>query len=115
LYSIYFQLRKIAFAIKNSSTLILPRWYALLEELELSARIMPRDVTTRWNSTYDMLKFALEFRTALDTIAGERDMKLRKYELNDAEWVIARQLGDLLEVLVLPFSLFYLINDFFSF
>lgn len=63
---------------------------------------MPRDVTTRWNSTYDMLKFALEFRTALDTIAGERDMKLRKYELNDAEWVIARQLGDLLEVL--PFS-----------
>jgi hypothetical protein len=29
-------------------------------------------------------------------------MKLQKYELNDSEWDIARQLGDLLEVL--PFS-----------
>jgi hypothetical protein len=45
-----------------------------------------------------MLDFAIEFRAALDTIAGERDMKLRKYELNDAEWAIARQLRDLLMV-----------------
>jgi hypothetical protein len=60
--------------------------------------MMPRDVSTRWNSTYDMLKFALEYRTALDTISGEREMKLREYELNDKEWAIARQLQDILEV-----------------
>lgn len=60
---------------------------------------MPRDVLTRWNSTYDMLKFALDYRVALDTITGERDMKLRKYELKDAEWDIAKQLGGILEVL----------------
>jgi hypothetical protein len=59
---------------------------------------MPRDVSTRWNSTYDMLKFALDYRIALDTITGERDMKLRKYELKDAEWDIAKQLGNILEV-----------------
>jgi hypothetical protein len=59
---------------------------------------MPRDVSTRWNSTYDMLKFALDYRIALDTITGERDMKLRKYELKDAEWDIAKQLGGILEV-----------------
>jgi hypothetical protein len=59
---------------------------------------MPRDVSTRWNSTYDMLKFALDYRVALNTITGERDMKLRKYELKDAEWEIAKQLGDILEV-----------------
>ncbi|KIM36076.1 hypothetical protein M413DRAFT_46004, partial [Hebeloma cylindrosporum] len=67
-------LRKTAFAIKNSTTLILPRWYTLLDELKLNERIMPRDVSTRWNSTYDMLKFALHYRVALDAIAGERDM-----------------------------------------
>lgn len=46
-----------------------------------------------------MLKFALDYRVALDTITGERDMKLRKYELKDAEWDIAKQLGGILEVL----------------
>ena len=45
-----------------------------------------------------MLKFALDYRIALDTITEERDMKLRKYELKDVEWDIARQLGDILEV-----------------
>jgi hypothetical protein len=65
---------------------------------------MPRDVLTRWNSTYDMLKFALDYRIALNTITGERDMNLRKYELKDAEWDIAKQLGDILEVRVLSYS-----------
>ena len=45
-----------------------------------------------------MLKFALDYHAALDTITGERDMKLRKYELKDTEWDIARQLRDILEV-----------------
>jgi hypothetical protein len=84
--------------MKNSTTLILPRWYKIVDELKLAERIMPRDVSTRWNSTYDMLKFALDYRPALDAITGERDMKLRKYELNNTEWVIAKQLRDILEV-----------------
>lgn len=97
-YQFLSQLCKITFAIRNSSTLILPRWYALLNELKLDERIIPWDVSTRWNSTYNMLKFALDYRIALDTITEERDMKLRKYELKDVEWDIARQLGDILEV-----------------
>jgi hypothetical protein len=59
---------------------------------------MPRDVATRWNSTYDMLKFALTFREALDTITGEKDMKLRKYEMDEEEWEIACQLREVLKV-----------------
>ena len=66
----------MAYAIKNSTTIILPRWFALLKELSLSARVIPRDVSTRWNSTYDMLDFAIRYRVALDTITSERDMKL---------------------------------------
>jgi hypothetical protein len=71
---------------------------------------MPRDVSTRWNSTYDMLKFALDYRVALDAITGERDMKLRKYELKDMEWNIAKQLGDILEVFFYSKLLYHLDN-----
>lgn len=59
---------------------------------------MPRDVATRWNSTYDMLEFAIEFQEALDTITGEKEMRLRKYEMDNEEWEIAQQLRDVLKV-----------------
>jgi hypothetical protein len=58
--------------------------------------MMPRDVTTRWNSTYNMLVFALEYREAIDQISGDRDM--RKYELSDEEWGLVQQLCDVLSV-----------------
>jgi hypothetical protein len=57
---------------------------------------MPRDVATRWNSTYDMLVFALEYREAIDGISGDRDM--RKYELSEEEWKVVKQLCDVLAV-----------------
>ena len=92
------QLRKTAFAIKNSSTIILPAWFSLLEDLELDARMMPRDVRTHWNSTFDMLDFAVEHAEALDTITADRELKMRQYELSDEDWDIARQLRDVLKV-----------------
>lgn len=59
---------------------------------------MPRDVATRWNSTFDMLTFALQYRIAIDEIAGNKVANLRQYELNDEEWRIAEQLHDTLKV-----------------
>jgi hypothetical protein len=50
---------------------------------------MSRDVLTRWNSTFDMLKFGLEYRQAIDTITADRDAELRVFELLEAEWKIA--------------------------
>jgi hypothetical protein len=88
----------MAYAIKNSTTIILPRWRVLLDELELKSRMMPRDVTTRWNSTYDMLEFALAFREPLDAITSEKEMKLRKFEMDNDEWEIASQLCEVLKV-----------------
>jgi len=60
--------------------------------------MMPRDVTTRWNSTYDMLEFAVEHRQALDSITGNWEMKLRQYELTEEDWMIATKVRDVLKV-----------------
>ena len=62
--------------MKNSSTIILPRWFSTLDEYELKHRMMPWDVSTWWNSTYDMLVFSFQYRDALDHITGDCDMKL---------------------------------------
>jgi hypothetical protein len=92
------QIRKLAFKIINSTTIVLPIWHQILEALKLDSRIMPRDVSTRWNSTFDMLDFAIKYRSAIDKITADRNTDLRKFELNDAEWEIARQLRDTLKV-----------------
>jgi len=62
---------------------------------------MPRDVSTRWNSTFDMLEFAVEYRVAIDALTGARDFGLRQYELVPAEWKIASELRHVLKVRIL--------------
>jgi hypothetical protein len=64
----------------------------------LSKRMMPRDVTTRWNYTYEMLTFAYTYRNAFNELTSNRDMKMRKYELEDSEWEIVNQLAGVLKV-----------------
>jgi hypothetical protein len=59
---------------------------------------MPRDVRTRWNSTYDLLVFALQYRLAIDNIAGNKVANLRKYELSDQEWELTEHLCNVLKV-----------------
>ncbi|KAF8226257.1 hypothetical protein L208DRAFT_1014983, partial [Tricholoma matsutake] len=59
---------KLSFKVINSSTIILPSWQRLLDELTMKKQIIPRDVTTHWNSTYDMLNFALEYQKAIDIL-----------------------------------------------
>lgn len=72
---------------------------------------MPRDVSTRWNSTYDMLEFVIEYREALDSITGNQKMKLWQYELAEEDWEIATKLRDVLKVSQLSnFILFIFIN-----
>lgn len=33
-----------------------------------------------------MLNFAIDYRTAIDTVTSNRDLNLRKYKLADEEW-----------------------------
>ena len=59
---------------------------------------MPRDVATQWNSTYEMLKFALDYKSIINTLTADRDLKLKKFELSDEDWDVAEQLRDCLKV-----------------
>jgi hypothetical protein len=69
---------------------------------------MPRDVATRWNSTYDMLKFAYTYRDPINKITDDRSMKLREYELKDHEWKIVEELRDSLKAcIVISFCISY--------
>ncbi|PPQ88236.1 hypothetical protein CVT25_005286 [Psilocybe cyanescens] len=92
------KLRKFSYAIIHSTTLLLPEWFLTLKDTKLDERMMPRDVSTRWNSTYDMLKFAIDYRKAIDRLMGDKNLGLRQYELSDDEWEIAKQLSLLLMI-----------------
>lgn len=103
------QPRKLANSIKNSSTKSLPCWKEIIKEViasspedspnrKLTVRMMPRDVRTRWNSTFDMVKLALSYRDAIDKITSERSLKLRKYELGENGWELVKQVRDCLRV-----------------
>ena len=53
---------------------------------------MPQDVSTCWNSTCDMLEFAIKYRIAIDAMTAICDFDLRQYELLPTEWDIAAEL-----------------------
>ena len=59
---------------------------------------MPRDVATRWNSTFDLLEYALKHRKVVELLTQRRELGLRKFKLADDEWVVVGQLHSVLKV-----------------
>jgi len=79
-------------------TILLPAWHKVLSAHGLPPCIMPRDVSTHWNSTFNMLKFAIRYCVAIDAMTAVQEYDLHKYELGSAEWNIAKELQEVLRV-----------------
>ena len=90
------KLRQLSFLIVRSTTIALPAWRRYCKEFGLKRRILPRDVVTRWNSTYYMLSFAIKYRAAIDAMTADKSLKLRKFELDEEEWLIVEDLVSIL-------------------
>ena len=45
-----------------------------------------------------MMRFAVAYRLAIDKITADKVLKLRKYELNNNDWVIIEDLVSILKV-----------------
>ncbi|KAG0702689.1 hypothetical protein DFH29DRAFT_804597, partial [Suillus ampliporus] len=97
-------LRKLTFKILHSTMILLPEWKSILEDLGLSMRIMPHNVSTHWNSTYDILNFSLNHQKAIDAMMDKRRLGLGKYELTPHEWTLVQQLHNILKDATLFFS-----------
>ena len=85
----------------NSPTLLLLQWHALLEReapADLHGRTLPRDVSTRWNSTFDHLTAFIQLEVYVDTFTGIRENGLRQFELTSEEWECLKQLVKVLQV-----------------
>ncbi|EPS93908.1 hypothetical protein FOMPIDRAFT_1106820, partial [Fomitopsis schrenkii] len=60
------KLRKILVLIHRSLTLLLPAWGRAVEAVRLKVKKLPRDVCTRWNSTFRMLDVAIQDHKAIE-------------------------------------------------
>jgi hypothetical protein len=100
----FLQLRQLSFAIIHSTTIALPAWRQFCRAHSLEVKNIPRDVVTRWNSTHDMMAFAIEYRKPIDSITADKSLKLRRYELDNEGWNIIEQLVCVLQVCILDLS-----------
>ncbi|KAH9933856.1 uncharacterized protein B0H18DRAFT_845661, partial [Fomitopsis serialis] len=66
------KVRQLANAVIRSTTLALPAWARACQAKNLPVRQIPRDVKTRWNSTYHMLRFAFDYCSAIDAITADK-------------------------------------------
>ncbi|KIK80439.1 hypothetical protein PAXRUDRAFT_158694, partial [Paxillus rubicundulus Ve08.2h10] len=79
---------KLAFKIIHFMTIILQAWQKNLSECHMTVSFMPRDVATHWNSTFDMLEYALKHWRAVNVVTQQHEPGLRKFELSYNEWLV---------------------------
>ncbi|KAJ3964259.1 hypothetical protein EV361DRAFT_774579, partial [Lentinula raphanica] len=91
--------RKISFAIIHSTTKLLPRWREQVLDTEFEDQVLPRDVATRWNSTYDMLAAFLRMKEHVIKFVDSSSNELLAYILEDEEWEAIQDLVSVLKLL----------------
>ena len=82
-------------------TIALPAWQHTCKDKHLKPNLIPWDVSTWWNSTYNMLLFTIKYRDVIDTLTVDKSLKLRKFELDNDDWKIFQDLVSVLEVRIM--------------
>lgn len=73
-------------------------WDAVCVEQDLKPRRMPRDVSTQWNSAFDMTDFAVSYHQVLKAMTDKQKLGLAGLAIDDSEWELLTQLHDVLKV-----------------
>ncbi|KAI6097184.1 hypothetical protein F5141DRAFT_1011488 [Pisolithus sp. B1] len=89
---------KLAFKIIHSTTIVLPTWDTACKEAGMGMRQIPWDVSTCWNSTFDMVSFIVEYRTPVEALTDKCCLSLAAYALDKHEWLVLGQLCEVLKV-----------------
>ncbi|KIK90255.1 hypothetical protein PAXRUDRAFT_39407, partial [Paxillus rubicundulus Ve08.2h10] len=58
----------------HSTTILLPAWWHASIDSHLKPNLLPCDITTRWNSTYDTLVFTLKYQVPIDHITSDKNL-----------------------------------------
>ncbi|KAF8960348.1 hypothetical protein BDZ97DRAFT_1905934 [Flammula alnicola] len=61
-------------------------------------RSLTRRVPTRWNSDLACLAAHIAFETPVKQLTSDSSNNLKQYALTDAQWTLAKQLGEVLEI-----------------
>lgn len=69
----------------NSTTILLPAWRSLCKECGLAEKLIPRDVKTCWNSSYDMAIVTVDYKKVYQRITADGELRLRAFELSKRE------------------------------
>ncbi|KAE9383909.1 hypothetical protein BT96DRAFT_843140 [Gymnopus androsaceus JB14] len=93
------QAHKISFKIINSTTLLLPQWREHVANTAFKDRVLPRDVATQWNSTYNMLAAFLEMKEPVSQFLDHSSNGMAKFLLDNNEWTAIEGLVSALKIL----------------
>ncbi|KAJ3490696.1 hypothetical protein NLJ89_g11414 [Agrocybe chaxingu] len=97
------KLRTLANKIVNSPT-IREDLAQCCKQVNIEAKLMVRDVATRWNSTAALVKRAIDLEPALQILVvmsehnKPRGVRLSRFRLSGDEWKILKQLSPLLNI-----------------
>ncbi|KIM68548.1 hypothetical protein SCLCIDRAFT_105396, partial [Scleroderma citrinum Foug A] len=95
---------KLSFKVIHSTTLLLPAWIATLKDLDLPVKKILHDCPTRWNLSFDLINFVVDYRAPIKDMTDKRKLGLITYALDDHEWQLLGQLRDILKDATLFFS-----------
>ena len=73
-------------------------WDTTCTDQGLKQRRMPPDVSTCWNSAFDMVDFGILYNQVIESVTDKRQLGLVDFTINEHEWKLLQQLRDVLKV-----------------